>query len=65
MERRARRVFRGYLELSNFERKEFEDAVEEFRRGSESTRKDLRTNVEREVRMDTGPVGTGCPCCGR
>jgi hypothetical protein len=66
MNDKTRRVFNGWLSLSDSERVEFDAAVREFRTAAESTKRELRESIRSKVeKMDTGPVGSPCACCGR
>ena len=66
MNDKARRVFNGWLALSDSERSEFDAATREFRTATESSKRELReSNRNRVEKMDTGPVSGKCACCGR
>ena len=66
MNDKARRVFNGWLALSDSERNEFDAAAREFRTSTESTKREVRESTRNRVeKMDTGPVGGPCVCCGR
>lgn len=64
--RKTGRVLFGYAELTDAERAEFDAEAERFRRSAVTLRKDLRESFRGAAeKMDLGPAGTGCPCCGR
>ena len=59
---KSKRVFNGWTKLSEDERNELEKAMREYK----SAPMDKRAQVRDEVtKMQTGPLGQGCPCCGR
>ena len=64
--RNASRVLFGYSQLTDSERTEFDNEAQRFRNSLPTARKDLRESFRGAVeKMDLGPVGTGCVCCGR
>jgi hypothetical protein len=65
MNEKTKRVFRGWLELSSTEREEFQKAIDEYNRASETRKRELRESYDRVIKMQTGPLSQGCPCCGR
>jgi hypothetical protein len=66
MNEKTTRVFNGWLALSEAERSEFEKAVREYNATPMEKRARLRESTRDHVtKMQTGPLGQGCPCCGR
>jgi hypothetical protein len=66
MNDKTRRVFNGWLALSEAERIEFEQAMKEFNGATPTKQRELReTFQDRVTKMQTGPLGQGCACCGR
>ena len=60
------RVLNGFLNLSQSERQEFIRKINEFQQGNDFSRRTLRESVNASVtKMQTGPHGGGCECCGR
>lgn len=60
------RVLNGFLKLNNAEREEFIRELNGFQQGSDVLRKSLTESVTASVtRMQTGPHGDRCECCGR
>ena len=59
-------VLNGYLKLTDEERQEFIDAVNNFHKKSYIGRVDFVENVQKSQRMVLGPLSsTACPCCGK
>jgi hypothetical protein len=54
-------VLKGFLELSDAERRDLIREMNEVIELSE-VRKSAR---KRDISMELGPVSHGCPCCGR
>ncbi len=66
MNNKTERVFSGWLALTPVERAELEKAVREFNAGSISKQQELRESTRDHLtKMQTGPLGSSCPCCGR
>jgi len=64
--RKRKKVFNGWLGLTAEERREFETAIRDYNNAADSRRVDIRESVRKSAtRMETGPLGSGCPCCGR
>ena len=63
----VRLVFKGWVNLSERERREVIDLIGEYQRGSDTDQRRLResANRERAVKMEIGPLGNPCPCCGK
>jgi hypothetical protein len=59
-------VVRGYLNLDTAQRAEFVTKVNEYINGNQATKdrivKESRSPV---IKMDMGPLGGICKCCGR
>jgi hypothetical protein len=55
-------VFKGWLALSSDEQRELEAEIRTYRDGSPAKQRDLQESVRK---IDLGPLGRGCPCCGR
>jgi len=67
MTQKAERVIQGYLELSDSEQKEVDNALSELRFADGMVK---RANAMKSLnashrRITMGPVSKGCPCCGR
>ncbi|MER8413100.1 hypothetical protein [Mesorhizobium sp. L2C084A000] len=56
-----RKVIRGYTKLSLGDRKEFVTRIT--RPGAEIGT--LNERIEKSEQITMGPLGSGCPCCGR
>jgi hypothetical protein len=77
MNEKIRLVLSGYLALSSEDRRKFVEEINRYINATEAGKRqiesDLKTNVLKEqdsmrkagARMETGPLGGGCPCCGR
>lgn len=67
MERSVALVVNGYLNLSNAQRAEFVNQINEFLEGGSASRDRItKEAINKSQRMDVGPIGSGgCPCCGR
>jgi len=67
MNEKTNKVFNGWLGLTTDERREFDKAVRDYNNETESGKTTLRESVGKTAgtRMETGPLGRGCPCCGR
>ena len=60
-------VFHGWLELSAEEQAELIKAIQDYNRGTSSSRsvtfKESTDFVHKRISL--GPIAGGCPCCGR
>ena len=66
MNEKTRKVFNGWLGLSNSERREFLEAIRDYDSANDSRKTEIRESIRNSVtKMQTGPLGGGCPCCGR
>jgi hypothetical protein len=58
-------VFNGWLALNEGERADFANAVGEYSGASVARRRQITEAHEHIMKMQTGPLRDGCPCCGR
>lgn len=58
----ARKVLTGFVRLPGTDQRAVMDAINRFLSGNPVERDRLRGEYEQSV---MGPVGAGCPCCGR
>jgi hypothetical protein len=66
MNDKTRRVFAGWLKLTEGERRDLENAVREYNTATLSEQRRLMESTRDSVtKMETGPLPGGCPCCGR
>jgi len=66
MNDKTAKVFNGWLALTVEERQKFNEALREYTEKPESGKAEFRESVRKSAtRMETGPLGKGCPCCGR
>jgi hypothetical protein len=66
MNDKTRKVFNGWLNLTIGERQELQAAILRFNTSTDSEQRQLRESVRDSVmKMDTGPLGGRCACCGR
>ena len=67
MDREVALVLRGYVNLNSAQQSELVDYVNRYNRGSRIERDGIvNESISKSAhRMDVGPVGSGCPCCGR
>jgi len=66
MNNKTERVFNGWLALTPVERAEFDKAVREFNAGSSFKQEEVRKSLREHLnKMQTGPLGSACACCGR
>lgn len=66
IEKSVAQVFKGFLSLSEAQRKEFIDLVNKFQSGTTYSNEQLRESVSSSVtKMQTGPYRDTCGCCGR
>lgn len=63
LSRKAAKVFKGFTELSENERRSLLRILTQYHDGDYYTKRLLN---ERFTQIDVGPVSdSGCPCCGR
>lgn len=66
MNEKTTRVFKGWLELTDDERRLLSDAIRQYSEKTSSGKQVLKEEVRASVtKMQTGPLGPTCPCCGR
>lgn len=61
----AKKVLAGFARLSQSERSEVIEKMNEFINADVVRREQFRESFEKSAGVTAGPVGTGCPCCGR
>jgi hypothetical protein len=64
MDTATARVVRGYVQLDGTQRQDFVEIVNNFNQGRIS-RTFVLEEVQKIIRVNTGPVGGVCHCCGR
>jgi 5-methylcytosine-specific restriction endonuclease McrA len=66
-ENRVERVLNGYFKLSEEERRQFESELQRYKATWDFTEKKRIEERTRDTvfRLDLGPLGENCPCCGR
>lgn len=64
---RAKLVLHGFFQLSLSERQDFIDELNRYQRERDQTAKKSleRTNETDFNRIVSGPISSGCACCGR
>lgn len=66
MDKEVEFVINGFMGLSNFQQKKVIRRINEYQEKRSEDQRRLRENVRRSVtKMQTGPHGPSCPCCGR
>jgi L-asparaginase II len=65
MNERVRLVLNGFIQLSAADKNALIDDLNGYVKANESLQKSIREDVAKGTRVTLGPVGTGCPCCGR
>ena len=60
----VRYVFRGWLKLTGLQQAELSDLIDEYRSSPEIVRERLRDTPPHVSKMEIGPLGKPCPCCG-
>ncbi|MBB2733321.1 hypothetical protein M2197_006436 [Bradyrhizobium japonicum] len=60
MDEQTKTVLKGYLRLNPSQRKELADVIDKQSRGYLEESRVIKDN-----QISMGPVGQGCPCCGR
>ena len=65
MNNKTKIVFNGWLQLSQAERQQFQIGVQDFNTGTQEKKVELTESTRGVMKMETGPLGHGCPCCGR
>jgi len=60
------KVFNGWLGLTSEERRDFQNAIRDFIDATDSRKTEIRESLRKSAtKMETGPLGGRCPCCGR
>lgn len=65
MSSKAKRVFSGWLELTPSEQLEFDQEVKKYTTSSSERKQTLKKGVRDSISLQTGPLGSNCPYCGR
>jgi hypothetical protein len=66
MNDKTTRVFNGWLQLTFSEKQEFDAEVRRYQGALDPEKHRMREAYSGHVlRMQTGPLGNTCPCCGR
>lgn len=66
MNEKTKLVFRGWLELTADEQQQLSHAIRQYNEKLFSEQRALQADLHKSVtRMQTGPLGQTCPCCGR
>jgi len=66
MNEKTKRVFNGWLALNDAERRDFVNAASDYSEGNDSHKTEIRESIRKSATsMELGPLGRGCPCCGR
>jgi hypothetical protein len=66
MDKSVAQVLKGFLNLSEAQRREFIELVNKFQSGTTYSNEQLRESVNASVtKMQTGPYRDTCGCCGR
>lgn len=63
MNTKARRVLKGWLELSHQERQWVTQRINE--NDTAIAENNLRKTLDESLGLTFGPLKEGCPCCGR
>lgn len=66
MNDKTRRVLNGWLHLTPDERKDFDNEVRRYQQSGAADQRHLSESIDTAVnKMQTGPMGGTCACCGR
>ncbi|MGH7869942.1 MAG: hypothetical protein ACREP9_20485 [Candidatus Dormibacteraceae bacterium] len=66
MDRKTAAVVRGFTKLNDAQRQEVVQEINSYLKGSYQTKSLIGSGAERRVfEVSMGPLGDGCPCCGR
>lgn len=66
MNDKTQRVFNGWLALTEAERRDFADAERRYVQSTGAGRQQIQESTRSSVvKLQTGPLGQTCPCCGR
>lgn len=61
----GRKVLAGFARLATADRDEVIQRMNEFLNAGQTGKKDLCAAFEKSAGVVMGPIGSGCPCCGR
>ena len=61
MNERVKRVFNGWLNLTDSEKEELLEEIKKFQQED----RDEQQIILEKAGVVTGPIGGRCPCCGR
>jgi len=59
------RVVQGFVSLGEYQQSVVIEWVNTYINGGPRTKESVFNEASRIIRVDTGPVGRSCPCCGR
>ena len=66
MNNRTGRVLQGFIMLSEVERGAFTRELTRYLNANSWQKPQILDEMRKSIpTIDTGPVGAGCPCCGR
>lgn len=66
MDRATATVVRGFTRLSDSQRREFIQQINEYMEGNYERKALIASAAQRDMlRVDMGPLSGGCPCCGK
>ena len=65
MEGVVAQVLKGWLTLTNAEKREFISFTEQYERSGTLSQEALYETVRSTIKLHTGPLGDTCRCCGR
>ena len=61
----AKKVLAGFARLSSSDQQQVIDEINRFLKAPSYRQKELSEQFSRSAGVIMGPVGSGCPCCGR
>ena len=61
----AKKVLAGYVRLSAADQSEVISQIAEFAKADVTRKSILREEFTKSAGVWSGPVSSGCPCCGR
>lgn len=65
MDDQTKKVFAGWLRLTEEERRQLEQEIAAFSRKTSWEQAALRESMAKAQKVATGPIDSVCPCCGR
>lgn len=66
VDKEVARVFTGFLSLSQDKKMAFYGMIRDYQSGNDHTIRELKESVTASItKMQTGPYGETCGCCGR